>query len=142
MASWADDVKFTTRKDTASWHFVDIPLKHDTYAPLDCKPEHDASKPESCILSALAYFKTELACTQNDATKLDDFRFVVHLIGDSTQPLHTVDDLVGGNGLMVKAAFCGLKDPGCQPPANPRTVKFHEVWDSTLVTETVYDWGA
>src|SRR5262249_38237955 len=60
----------------------------------------------------------------------------------STQPLHTVDDLVGGNGLMVKAAFCGLKDPGCSPPTSPRTVKFHEVWDSTLITETVYDWGA
>lgn len=142
VASWADDIKFTTRKDTADWHFVDIPLSHDTYQPLDCKPKHDPSKPDSCLLSALTYLKKDLACTNDESTQLDDLRFIVHLVGDSTQPLHTVDDLVGGNGLMVKVGFCGLKDPGCHPPANPRTVKFHEVWDSTLITETVYDWGA
>src|SRR5215467_4969626 len=41
VASWADDVKFTTRPDTKTWHFVDIPLNHDTYDGLDCKDHHD-----------------------------------------------------------------------------------------------------
>jgi len=142
VASWADNVKFTTHKDTADWHFVDIPLSHNTFQPLDCKPRHDANKPDSCVISALNKLKTELACTQDKDTKLDDLRFVVHLIGDSTQPLHTVDDLTGGNGLMVETTFCGLKDTRCHPPTPPHTVKFHEVWDSTLITETFFDWGA
>jgi hypothetical protein len=143
VASWADDAKFTPAwKYTANWHFVDIPLSHDTYAPLDCKPKHDANKPDACLVSALNQLKTELACATDERTKLNLLRLVVHLIGDSTQPLHTVDDLTGGNDLVVTAAFCGSKDPGCIPPANPPTIKFHVIWDSTLITDTFYDWGA
>jgi nuclease S1 len=142
VASWADDAKFTPAwKYTADWHFVDIPLGHDTYAPLDCKPKHDASKPDSCLVSALSQLETELACATDERTKRNLLRLVVHLIGDSTQPLHTVDDLIGGNNLPVTAAFCGLRDPGCSPPAQPPTIPFHVIWDSTLITDTFYDWG-
>jgi len=144
VASWADDAKFTPPwQYTYDWHFVDIPLSHDTYAPLDCKPKHDATKPDACLISALTQLKTELACATDERTRRNLLRLVVHLIGDSAQPLHTVDDLTGGNDLMVTAAFCGLTGgPSCTPPANPPTIKFHVVWDSTLITETVFDWGA
>lgn len=116
VASWADDVKFTSRKDTYPWHFVDIPLKRDTYAPPDCTDRADPGKGDTCIVAALEKLKTELSCAKDDQSRLDDLRFVVHLVGDTTQPLHTVDDFVGGNGVMVKPEFCGLKDAQCTPP--------------------------
>jgi hypothetical protein len=141
VASWADDVKYSTRPDTASWHFVDIPLKQDTYEAKDCIDKKDKKKGATCLVAALEKLKGELRCTRDAQTRLDDLRFVVHLVGDSTQPLHTVDDFSGGNGVMVKADFCGLKDATCKPPTNPPSVKFHELWDSTLITETFYDWG-
>ena len=138
VASWADDVKFTTHQDTKPWHFVDIPLNHDTYEGLDCKNHHDPSKPDECLVMALNKLKNDLSCATTDDAKRDALRFIVHLVGDSTQPLHTVDDLGGGNGLIVKLDFCGLKDTACQ---HPDSVKFHGLWDSTLITETFYDWG-
>jgi hypothetical protein len=141
IASWADDIKYTTRPDTQSWHFVDIPLEHDAYAPADCIDKQDPAKGDTCLVAALQKLTPELSCTKDDALRLDDLRFVVHLIGDSTQPLHTVDDLRGGNGLTVKAAFCGLKDAQCKPPADPPDVVFHVLWDTNLITETFYDWG-
>ena len=141
VASWADDAKFTTRPDTATWHFVDIPLDQDKYDPKNCIDKKDPSKGNTCLIYALEKLKGELSCAKDEKTRLDDLRFVVHLIGDSTQPLHTVDDLVGGNLLIVKAGFCGLRDPRCTPPTDPPSVKFHELWDSTLITETFYDWG-
>ena len=141
VASWADDVKFTTRPDTAPWHFVDIPLNHDTYAPADCTDKTNPSKGDTCLVAALTKLKADLSCAKDSQTKLDDLRFAVHLVGDSMQPLHTVDDLQGGNGLMVKEAFCGLKDITCHLPTNPPSLKFHVLWDGTLITETFYDWG-
>jgi hypothetical protein len=138
VASWADDVKFTTQQDTKPWHFVDIPLNHDTYEALDCKDHHDPSKPDDCLVMALPKVKHDLSCGTDDDAKRDALRFIVHLVGDSTQPLHTVDDLTGGNGLIVQLNFCGLKDTQCH---HAPSVKFHELWDSTLITETFYDWG-
>ena len=142
IASWADDVKYTTRPDTIPWHFVDIPLNDDTYKPTDCVDKQDPTKGDTCLVAALQKLKPALSCSTTDDARLDDLRFVVHLIGDSTQPLHTVDDLEGGNGITVKKHFCGLKNLHCTLPANPRALNFHVLWDSTLITETFYDWGA
>lgn len=142
VASWADDVKFTTRPETYPWHFVDIPLDNATYAAADCRDPSHPQFGNVCLVTALDRLKTELSCTTDDAVKRDYLRLAVHLIGDSTQPLHTVEDLIGGNGLFVKVGFCGLKETNCHPSANPPSVKFHELWDGRLISETFYSWGA
>jgi S1/P1 Nuclease len=141
VASWADDVKYTTRPDTAPWHFVDIPLKQHQYAPADCADKKDPTRGDICLVAALEKLKPALSCANDDNARRDALRFVVHLVGDATQPLHTVADLDGGNTLTVKLDFCGLKDSKCQQPERPQAVKFHVLWDSTLITETFYDWG-
>jgi hypothetical protein len=141
VANWADDVKFTSRPDTAPWHFVDIPLKQDIYTPADCTDKTDPSRGDTCLVAALTMLTAELSCAKDSQTKLDDLRFVAHLVGDSTQPLHTVDDLQGGNGLTVKLDFCGLKDTTCSLLTNRTSLNFHVLWDSALITETSFSWG-
>lgn len=134
VASWADDIKFTDRPDTKPWHFVDIPLADNSYNPAtECAND-------ACVIAALTNLKPDLLCGKDDKTKLDALRFVVHFVGDIHQPLHTVKDAVGGNAIMVKVNFCGLRQPGCN--RSGQMVKLHEVWDETLIGNTVYDWGA
>jgi hypothetical protein len=41
----------------------------------------------------------------------------------------------------IKDDFCGLKDATCHLPADPLSLKFHVLRDSTPITETFYDWG-
>jgi hypothetical protein len=142
VSNWADDVKFTTRPETYPWHFVDIPLNHDTFSPADCRDKQRPQYGDVCLITALDSIKTALSCGTDEATKRENLRLVVHLIGDSTQPLHTVDDFTGGNGLMVNVGFCGLKNTNCHPPTSLRSVKFHELWDRGLITETVWSWGS
>ncbi|MEH2480436.1 hypothetical protein V1282_003793 [Nitrobacteraceae bacterium AZCC 2146] len=62
--------------------------------------------------------------------------------GDASQPLHTVDDLTGGNDIKVKIDFCGEKEPHCRLPTPRAEMKFHEVWDTTLITSSYWSWGS
>lgn len=50
------------------------------------------------------------------------FKFLLHFLGDITQPLHTEDKCKGGNNLMVQWG-------------NPNTEKekLHQVWDSLII---------
>jgi S1/P1 nuclease len=76
VASWADDIKFTARPDTKSWHLVDIPVNDTTYdAGAECKTD-------SCIIAALDDIKSQLACAPDDAGKRDALRFAVHFLGE------------------------------------------------------------
>jgi hypothetical protein len=136
VASWADDVKFEDRPETKAWHFVNIPLARDAYDPAqDCGQD-------VCVVAVLDQLKTDVLCARGDDAKRDALRFAVHLVGDLTQPLHTVLEGDGGNNFDVTVGFCGLKDAGrpCTPPESK--VKFHALWDDTLIDATVYDWGA
>jgi len=134
VASWADDVKFTTHKKTKSWHFVGIPLSRSTYDPAkDCA--------DGCIISALDQLRLQLRCGATEEEKRDALRFIVHLIGDAHQPMHTVEEGGGGNDFEVRVGFCGLREIGqaCQPSEAP--VVFHQLWDETLITSAFFDWG-
>lgn len=134
VANWADDVKFTARPETKAWHFVDIPLAAMGYDPAtECKND-------ACVIAVLNTLKPQLQCGKDDQTKLDALRFVVHFVGDIHQPLHTVSEATGGNGINVTVKFCGLIDPVCTP--SPQAANLHAVWDDTLITRTFYNWGA
>lgn len=54
---------------------------------------------------------------QNDA-----FKFLLHFLGDITQPLHTEEKCKGGNNLMVQWG-----------DADTRKENLHQVWDSLII---------
>lgn len=134
-ASWADDVR-TTRPETTNWHFVDIPISSEAYDPArDCA----ASPKGDCVVAELGRLQQALRCG-NATAKREALRFAVHFVGDIHQPLHTVGDARGGNGIAVTIAVHGLRCPTCAPKSAPDNL--HAAWDGTLISATVWDWGA
>jgi hypothetical protein len=137
VASWADDAR-DQRPETYNWHFADIPINIATYnAARDCKANKEKG---DCIVAELGRLKDELACGTADK-KLDALKFTVHFLGDIHQPLHTVDELTGGNDVKVdifmRGATCTAK---CEPTRF--STNFHSAWDQGLIKAMVWDWGA
>lgn len=156
VANWADDFRSTEQgKPTQNWHFVDIPLAQKDYdATRDCKL--DPGKGD-CIVAELRRLKdAELLCPTGDKQKdepgVTALKFAVHFIGDIHQPLHTVDELTGGNdyevGINMQGATCRIQkctdDVMCRTPrCNPAAVtNLHVMWDSTLIQRRYWNWGA
>lgn len=114
LASWADEVR-KTRKDTSTWHYVNIQIAD---SGLDMKRDCPA---EGCIVSKIEQFRKEW---RDPSLPLERRReallFLVHFVGDMHQPLHCSDNHdEGGNKLTVE--FAGA-------PMN-----LHRVWDSGLL---------
>ena len=132
IASWADDIR-DTRPETYNWHFVDIPLNADNYDPgRDCL---DTSKGD-CAINAIERSRKTLMDTAASATdKKEALMYLVHLIGDIHQPLHTIGDFRGANDYPVKYFVDPLKK-------TKQDTNLHAVWDSDLIRTTVWDWGA
>jgi nuclease S1 len=131
IASWADDYR-AVHLDSAGWHFVDIPLAADDYEESrDCAP----SPQGDCVVHELARSLRDLADPASSAAqRRDALKFVVHLVGDVNQPLHTVGELHGYNDLAV----CYFSSPAkndCAPS------NLHSVWDVGLIRSIFWDWG-
>lgn len=132
ISSWADDYR-ALHINTARWHFVDIPITAQDYdAARDC-----ASLPQGdCVINEIARNLHDLKdASSSDAQRLDALRFLVHFVGDVNQPLHTVGELQGYNGMTV----CYFSSPArndCSP------TNLHVVWDTGLIRSIFYDWGA
>jgi hypothetical protein len=83
-ASWADAVKAPEKN--GEWHYIDIPRAVRT---------GDAMKwcGSSCIVTAFEHQWAILRDkTQPDAERAKALRYVVHLIGDLSTPLHQIDN--------------------------------------------------
>jgi hypothetical protein len=137
IASWPDVIR-TARPETYNWHFVDIPISIATYsAARDCKANKEKG---DCIVAELDRLKDELACGTGDK-KIDALKFAVHFLGDIHQPLHTVDELTGGNEIKVeifmRGATCTAK---CEPQHT--ATNFHAAWDAGLIKAMAMNWGA
>jgi hypothetical protein len=139
ISSWADDVR-DQRPETYNWHFVDIPLAESKYDPArDCKPTEKGD----CIVAALERLTQDLRCGRTDDQKRDALRFIVHLVGDIHQPLHTVAEARGGNDIPVEVRMAGAKTCRGGPcPVHPSRSNFHAVWDGALIRATTWSWGA
>jgi hypothetical protein len=133
--SWADDVR-PARPETFNWHFVDIPLDEKAYdAARDCP----ATPKGDCIVAELARVREQLRCG-DVATRREALRWAVHLVGDLHQPLHTVAEQQGGNGVKVETELLGLRCPRCTPRRTQDNL--HWVWDTSIITATTWNWGA
>ncbi len=101
------------------WHFVDFPFSPDgTVTPSPEKPN---------ALTQINSFKAVLASNENNELKSYDLVWLIHLVGDVHQPLHTTSRFTraapsgdrGGNEERVCLAFvCGSK--------------LHAYWDGLL----------
>ena len=132
VASWADDQKgASTYPNNAVWHYVDIPLADKAYNPATECANGD------CVIAAIDKAEVQMSCATDAATRADWLKFLIHFVGDIHQPLHTIAEATGGNDIKVTVGFQGK-----MKPAPAFDTNLHAVWDSTLITKTVYDWGA
>jgi hypothetical protein len=123
-ATWADVVK---RKDGYRWssplHFTDIqdnPSK--SCLPYDGK--RDCAN-GMCLVGAIANYTSRLACSYSEDQRAEALKFIIHFVGDLTQPLHNCARLVGGNDVKI-----GKFD-------NRHTLNLHEIWDTTMIAKRI-----
>ena len=129
ISSWADDYR-SSHRDTAPWHFVDIPLEARAYNETrDCHFDKDDNRVAelTCIVSKLPELVSVLADkSKSDPKRLVALKFVVHFVGDIHQPLHAENNNdKGGND--VHLTYYG------------ESTKLHAIWDGAII-EHQYDW--
>jgi hypothetical protein len=94
-STWADELK-RAMPESASWHYVNVPITEAHYEPRYC-PE------TGCVVSKIGDFRRILA--DPDAPRAERqkaLRFLVHLVQDMHQPLHVGDRRDrGGNDLHL-----------------------------------------
>lgn len=134
VASWADDYKFTAEgKYTYDWHFVDIDVAHDKYAPSDCPGS-------GCLVSALqAEVKTLGDGSATAADRRKALVLLIHLVGDSTQPLHCTERNGDRGGNDYKVTYEGKGPDG--RAHHLTNVALHSIWDDALVMDRAWSWG-
>jgi hypothetical protein len=118
VANWADQIR-GQRRETASWHFVDIPISASGYdASRDC-PHGD------CVVEKTEELVAKLADRSlPPQQRLEALKFVVHFVGDLHQPLHASDNGDrGGNEIHV--VFLGHR------------TNLHAVWDTGIIAPAV-----
>jgi hypothetical protein len=107
IASWADQYRATTAgKWSAPFHFIDA----EDNPPTSCNVNYTRDCGNSgCSISALANYTQRVGDGRlAKANTAEALKFLVHLIGDVTQPLHDEAYEVGGNDISV--TFDGYSD--------------------------------
>jgi hypothetical protein len=121
---WADDIRGTDA-DRPTWHYINFPVKpagqpESVKAPAPAEPN---------ILTALADNRTKLTAAPEVTERAVALTWLVHLLSDIHQPLHTValfttdypDGDRGGNRVFIRAG----------PDA--RAINLHRFWDDLLL---------
>lgn len=146
ISSWADDYKFLPGgSKTKRWHYVDIDIDDSQTGAINpCETQADGD----CINEALGREIDLLrAADVSMPARAAAVKFVVHLMGDLTQPLHCSErkDDGGGNTLMVD--FVG-NGPDGKPLLGPdkkplhQLSSLHALFDDGLINAHTYSWGA
>ena len=120
MSNWADEIK-DQRRDTARWHFVDIPLQAPVFvAGRDCADG-------DCVVAQIEADLNVLRDKRLDkARRTQALLFLIHFVADVHQPLHAEDDDdKGGNDVRVQIG---------RERAN-----LHRVWDVNVVEALGFD---
>lgn len=120
VANWADDVRAAEggKARTGRWHFVNFKGGACSYEPARDCPDGN------CVIAAInRNFLTLSDRRRTDAERRDALKFLVHMIGDVHQPLHSspLDDH-GGNEYQV--AYHG------------KSRNLHGVWDALILQQS------
>jgi hypothetical protein len=131
IANWADQVRATSRPETAPWHFIDIEVRQNVT---------EADEPRFCTNQdcVVAQIEADINVlkddTQSKPKKVEALKFLVHFIGDVHQPLHCADDTDrGGNEKSVH-----FKTPGTRSRTGTK-IKLHALWDHLIEVKTAED---
>jgi len=117
---WADQVR---AKETAAWHYVNIPIDNDTYdADRHCQKEQ-------CVIGQIERFRRVLGNKDADFSKRQKaLKYLIHFVGDLHQPLHAGDNHDrGGNDVQVEFLGQAIN------PYNHKPWNLHAVWDSGIL---------
>ena len=123
QSNWADEIK-SQHRDTAAWHFVDIPLQaRGLVMQRDCGDGN-------CVV---AQIQADLQVLRNkrlgDPIRAQALLFLSHFVADVHQPLHAEDnDDKGGNEVRVEIGH--------------ERANLHKVWDVDVVEAMGVDPGA
>jgi hypothetical protein len=107
IASWADDYRETTAGAfSAPFHFIDA----EDNPPTTCDVDYDRDcGTAGCSVSAIANYTQRVGDGRlSAANTADALKFLVHFLGDITEPLHDEAYEVGGNDIEV--TFQGYSD--------------------------------
>ncbi|MCC7008985.1 MAG: S1/P1 nuclease [Acidobacteria bacterium] len=133
VAGWADDVR-GAEPETAPWHFVNLRQGAATYdrerdCPTSARRGDDA---RDCVVDRIIGFARQLGDRTQDAqARARALKFLVHLVADVHQPLHTTAVARGGNDIRVSvfgAAECGSAARG-----DRRACTLHGAWDASAI---------
>ncbi|KAG8930907.1 hypothetical protein FRC00_000942 [Tulasnella sp. 408] len=121
VATWADD--WAHKKGGAfskMFHYIDA----QDNPPFECNVdlERDCSDAGGCVVKAIANYTEQLISpSRNVNDTADALKFLVHFVGDITQPLHAENIARGGNDIRVTWK-------------GNRNKKLHGVWDTDIIT--------
>jgi len=117
VCSWADEVRGTTHRHTAPWHYINQDRSDPRVDREDCAEN-------GCVVSAIELHAGVLEDSQaSDAEHLEALKFLAHWMGDIHQPLHvSIDGDRGGNDIPVLWR-------------GERYTNLHRVWDSEIILD-------
>jgi len=115
VSTWADEIR-GQRRETARWHYVNIPIHPPPGAPAAYDAARDCPRGD-CVVAAIGRFSAVLRdMSAAPRERLEALKWVVYFVADVHQPLHCADDGDrGGNAISV--TFGG------------RQTNLHAVWD-------------
>ena len=113
-STWADDVRGEMR-ETAPWHYVDVPLDEPKYDSKYSGPK------VGCVVDKINEFKLVI---KDKSKSIEDrrfaLRFLIHCLEDMHMPMHVGDNHAkGGNQTQVR-----FFDKG---------TNMHSLWDSGMI---------
>jgi len=113
VSTWADEVR-RDRPESATWHYVNVPIAESKYHP---RHEH----PKGGVVSKILDFEKIVADTSAPRLQRQEaLKYLVHFLQDMHQPVHVGHRADrGGNDLQVQ-----FFDEGSN---------LHRVWDSGLI---------
>jgi hypothetical protein len=121
---WPDDVRLPKGNTYghADWHFINYPLMPPEYPNMPSMPGKDL------IIGQIAANAATVASKNADSTRAIALSWLIHLIGDLHQPLHSsaLVDAMFPNGDMGGNSFFVLLDD--------RPMRLHSLWDNLLGT--------
>lgn len=120
-ATWADDYR-DTDPGTAGWHFINFPRSigaatgaYKKYCPNG-----------NCIVDAIVGQFQTLKTSSDPERRANALRFIVHLVGDIHQPLHTITNGDRGGNCLPVTYFTEVPQEDDRHNFSPN---LHRVWD-------------
>jgi hypothetical protein len=124
VATWADAIR-SGRRETGPWHYITLQVRGSQVTP----DRADTPNVVSVLVEQIRILNTQAVMPKNlasqspaasDHARAEALRWVVHLVADLHQPLHTGEDHDrGGNDTQVRL--------------NRRKMGWHQVWDYGLL---------